>query len=48
MDSRLERLYQLVLIENEQTLSDEQCREYVALFDQLREENVEIPFGVEI
>lgn len=48
MENELDRLYELVSIEYERPLSELERQEYVSLFYQLRDNNIEIPFGVEI
>lgn len=44
----LDELYMLVLIEQERKLSDDEEKRYLEIFNLLKDNDIEIPFGVEI
>ena len=48
MNEELNRLYQLTQFEQERKLTKAEVSEYISLVDALRENDVEIPFGIEI
>lgn len=48
-EKELDRLYELVIKENEgKQLTDPEVEEYIAIVDTLKENNIEIPFGIEL
>ncbi len=48
MEHLLDALYALTLLEQERQLTDEECHFYVYCWNTLKDNDIDIPFGVEI